>query len=38
MKVGDRIIPQITRFKYLGFVIQNDGDIKGDVKHRIQAR
>lgn len=27
MKVGDHIIPQVTRFKYLGSVIQNDGEI-----------
>ncbi|KAL5153945.1 Craniofacial development protein 2 [Glycine soja] len=27
----------ITRFKYLGSVIQDDGEIEGDVNHRIQA-
>ncbi|KAH1221810.1 hypothetical protein GmHk_12G035141 [Glycine max] len=37
VKIGDRIIPQVTRFKYLGSVIQDDGEIEGDVNHRIQA-
>lgn len=38
VKVGDHIIPQVTRFKYHKYVIQNNGEIKGDVNHRIQAR
>ncbi|KAH1262945.1 Phosphoinositide phospholipase C 6 [Glycine max] len=37
VKIGDHIIPQVTRFKYLGSVIQDDGEIEGDVNHRIQA-
>ncbi|KAL5147204.1 Ribosomal protein L11 methyltransferase [Glycine soja] len=37
VKIGDHIIPQVTRFKYLGSVIQDDGEIDGDVNHRIQA-
>ncbi|KAH1237173.1 Craniofacial development protein 2 [Glycine max] len=37
VKIGDHIIPQVTRFKYLGSVIQDDGGIEGDVNHRIQA-
>lgn len=37
VKVGDHIIPQVTQFKYLGFVIQNDGEIEGDVNNRIQV-
>ncbi|KAL5123966.1 Craniofacial development protein 2 [Glycine soja] len=37
VKIGDYIIPQVTRFKYLGSVIQDDGQIEGDVNHRIQA-
>ena len=36
VKVGDHIIPQVTRFKYLGSVVQNDGEIEADVNHRIQ--
>lgn len=37
VKVGDHIISQITRFKYLVSVIQNNGEIEGDVNHRIQV-
>ncbi|KAH1251469.1 hypothetical protein GmHk_05G014337 [Glycine max] len=37
VKIGDHIIPQVTRFKYLESVIQDDGEIEGDVNHRIQA-
>jgi len=37
VKVGDHIIPQVTRFKYLGSIVQNDGEIEADVSHRIQA-
>jgi len=37
MKVGDHIIPQVTWFKYLGSIVQNDGEIEADVSHRIQA-
>lgn len=36
VKVGEYIISQVIRFKYLGFVIQNDNEIEGDVNHRIQ--
>lgn len=32
VKVGDHIISQVTRFKYLGSVIQN-GKVEGDVNH-----
>ncbi|KAH1257632.1 hypothetical protein GmHk_03G007566 [Glycine max] len=37
VKIGDHIIPQVTQFKYLGSVIHDDGEIEGDVNHRIQA-
>jgi hypothetical protein len=37
VRVGDHIIPQVTYFKYLGSIVQNDGEV-GDVNHRIQAR
>ena len=33
VKVGDHIIQQLTRFKYLESVIQNDGEIKRSVNH-----
>ena len=37
VKIGDHIIPQVTRFKYLGSVIQDEGESEGEVKHRIPA-
>jgi len=37
VKVGDHTIPQVTRFEYLGSIVQNDGEIEVDVSHRIQA-
>lgn len=37
VKVGNHIIPQIIRFKYLGSIVQNDGEIDRDVNHQIQA-
>ena len=37
VKLGNHTVPQVTRFKYLGSIIQNNGEIEGDVSHRIQA-
>lgn len=37
VKVGVHIIPAFTQFKYLGYIVQNVGEIEGDVKHQIQA-
>jgi len=37
VKVGDHIISQVTRFKYLGSIVQNDREIEGDLNHRIQV-
>lgn len=37
MKFGDHFIPQVTHFKYLGSIIQNDGEIEVVVNHQIQA-
>ena len=36
-KLGDQTIPQVTKFKYLGSIIQQDNEIDGDVNHRIQV-
>jgi len=36
MKVGYHII-QVTQFKYLGSIVQNDKEIKAYVNHRIQV-
>lgn len=32
------VILHVSRCKYLGSVLQNDGKINEDVTHRIQAR
>jgi len=37
VKVRDHIIPQPTRFKYLGSIVQNDREIEAYLNHRIQA-
>jgi len=37
VKVGDHISPQVTQLKYLGSIVQNDGDIQGDINHQIQV-
>jgi len=37
VKVRDHIIPQVTRFKYLKFIVQKDGEIEAGVNHRIQV-
>ena len=36
VKIGDNTIPQVTSFKYLDSIIQNDGKIEGDINHSIQ--
>lgn len=38
LKVGDRMTPQITRFKHFGFIMQNEGDIEAYVKHHTHVR
>jgi hypothetical protein len=35
--IQGQVVPQVTRFKYLGSFVQKDGDIDSDVTHRIQA-
>jgi len=37
VKVGDHNIPQVTRFKYLGSIVQNNGEVEGCVTHQIQV-
>jgi hypothetical protein len=37
LKIGDHIIPQVMRFRYLGSIVQNDEEIEADIHHRIQA-
>lgn len=35
MKVKEHVISLVTRFKYVGFILQNDGEIEG-VNYIIQ--
>ena len=35
VKIGDNTIPQVTRFKYLRPMMQNDGEIEGEINYRI---
>ena len=38
VKIGDNTIPLVTKIKYLGSIIQKDGDIyRGSINHRIQV-
>ena len=35
--IGEDVVASTKKFKYLGSVIQSNGEIDGDVTHRIQA-
>jgi hypothetical protein len=35
--LGGQIIPKKDSFRYLGSMLQRDGDIDEDVSHRIKA-
>ena len=37
MRLDGKEIPMSSHFKYLGSVIQKDGEINSDVNHRIQT-
>ncbi|KAK9118568.1 hypothetical protein Scep_016661 [Stephania cephalantha] len=37
VKLGEIEVPKVNHFRYLGSIIQNDGNIENDVTHRIQA-
>ena len=37
MTIGEDIVASTKKFKYLGSIIQSNGEIDGDVTHRIQA-
>ena len=34
-KVRDHVILKVSSFQYLGSIIQSDGEIDGDIIHRI---
>ena len=37
VKIGENILQKVKSFKYLGCIIQDNGEIEQDVNHRIQA-
>ncbi|KAK9157750.1 hypothetical protein Scep_004324 [Stephania cephalantha] len=37
VKLGEVEVPKVNHFRYLGSIIQNDGNIENDVTHRIQV-
>ena len=37
VSIDDTVVKSTTRYKYLGSIFQRDGEIDGDIKHRIQA-
>ncbi|TQE12441.1 hypothetical protein C1H46_002094 [Malus baccata] len=38
VRIGDQEIPKSDRFRYLGSILQKNGELDGDLNHRIQAR
>ena len=37
MSIDEAIVKSTTKYKYLGSIIQRDGEIDGDVNYRIHA-
>ncbi|KAM1052392.1 hypothetical protein ACFX2A_034585 [Malus domestica] len=37
VRIGDQEIPKRDRFRYLGSILQKNGELDGDLNHRIQA-
>ncbi|KAM1321398.1 hypothetical protein PS2_014084 [Malus domestica] len=37
VRIGDQEIPKSNRFCYLGSILQKNGELDGDLNHRIQA-
>ena len=37
IKLGDHVIQQVNKFRYLGSIIQEDCEVDGDVNNRIQT-
>ena len=37
VKIGDNTLQKVKSFKYLRYIIQDNGEIEQDVNHRIQA-
>ena len=34
--MGGVVIPRVKKFKYLGLIIENKGDVDDDINHRIR--
>ena len=37
VRIGDQEVPKSDRFRYLGSILQKNGELDGDLNHRIQA-
>ena len=37
-RIGDQEVPKSDRFHYLGSILQKNGELDGDLNHRVQAR
>lgn len=37
MTIGEEVVTCTTKFRYLGPIIQSNGEIDGDVSHQIQV-
>ncbi|XP_076895715.1 uncharacterized protein LOC143548420 [Bidens hawaiensis] len=37
INIEGQVVPQVTKFKYLGSFVQSDGEIDSDVAHRVQV-
>ena len=35
VNIGEHIIPNVSRFRYFGLIVQSDEEIDGDIIHRI---
>ncbi|KAM1297503.1 hypothetical protein ACFX2F_024447 [Malus domestica] len=37
MRIGDQEVPKSDCFRYLGSILQKNGELDGDLNHRIQV-
>ena len=35
LSIGEEVVTNTTKYRYLGSIIQSNGEIDGDVSHRI---
>ena len=36
VRIGDHEVPKSDRFRYLGSILQKNGELNGDLNHRVQ--